>query len=356
MKKSLSRARVGFLILIGVITFVAGTFFIGEKSRLFTSTFYVQVNFTAAEGVKPGNLVMLSGYNIGTVTDIALSENADSVRLLLRVGEDVHRFIKADSKAEIKQEGLVGNKIINIIPGSQQLKQIEDYDYIQGVPPFALTSLADNVTSITDTSKIIANELKQLLVRLNRGEGSLGRLLTDPEIYDNLRNITAKTDTGLEIATRQITQLADLIGRLTKTVDVLAMKADTTIKNANTISREVEILVRNLNDGKGTVGALLSDRGLYDSLATLVGTLNDMSIDAGSAADQASKSIYNMRRHWLFGRVFGGDDMEKETTPESAYRRRLNELKKRQGELDKREEQIRELERKLGVNPPGEGK
>ena len=84
-KTSLSRARVGFLIFVGVLAFTVGIFFVGQKSQLFSSVFFVQVNFANVEGVKPGAAVMLSGYSVGTVSDITLTPQADSIRLLLRI-------------------------------------------------------------------------------------------------------------------------------------------------------------------------------------------------------------------------------------------------------------------------------
>ena len=351
MKKTFSRVRVGLLIFLGVITFVVGIFMVGEKSQFFAQTFFVHVNFPSAEGVKPGNIVVMSGYNVGTVTDIELSTNADSVRLTLRISERVRKFIKPDSRAEIKQEGLVGNKIINLLPGSTTLSSVGTFEYIQGVPPFALTSLADNVTSITDTTRIVMNEIKQLLVHLNRGDGSLGKLLTDDQVYNNFAHITASTDSGLSIAVRQIVRLSDLLERVTRTVNALAVKADTSVQNINGMTQEIELMAQNINAGKGTVGALLSDRRLYDSLLTLISSLTDVSIDAGNAAGQTAESIHALRQHWLFGRLFGGENIDNEPAPESAYRRQMKELKRRISELDRREQAIRELEKKLGLSP-----
>jgi phospholipid/cholesterol/gamma-HCH transport system substrate-binding protein len=352
MKKKFSVARVGFFILMGVILFVVAIFLIGEKSQFFSSTFFVSVNFSSAEGVKPGAVVVLSGYNVGTVSDISLSSNADSVRLLLRINESVHQFIKQDSKAEIKQEGLVGNKIINLQIGSPSLEPIRNYGMIDGVPPFALTSLADNVTSITDSTKVISAELKNLFVRMNRGQGTLGKFLTDDAVYENLKDITAQVNASLKLTVDQLNRLAMILSKTSLSVNLLVAKVDTTVDNTNKITHEVDVLLENINGGKGTVGALLSDRKLYDTLVGLVGALTDVSYDAGNAANQTAQSIHALRNHWLLGRVFGGDDPVKDKPPVSAYEKRMRELKEKLREIDQREKQIRDLEKKLGIEPP----
>ena len=354
MNIQLSRARVGALIFVGVLTFTVAIFLVGEKTQLFSSTFVVQVNFTAAEGVKPGTFVVLSGYSVGSVSDIQLTQFADSVRIVMHISERVHPFIKADSKAEIKQEGLVGNKIINLLIGSPGLPPVERGGYIQGVPPFALTGLADNLTAIMDTTKIMTGELKTLLHRLNNGEGTLGRLLTDDAVYRNISGMTAKADSGIGLATAELLHLSDILGRIAKNVDGLTRRSDSAIGSIANATGELTSLLRNLNEGKGTAGALLTDRRMYDSLVSLVGALSAVTYDAGNASNQLAQSMYAMRHHWLLGRIFGGDGSDKEAAPTPAYRNMMRELNARAAELEAREARLRERERAAGVPPAGD--
>ena len=93
-----------------------------------------------------------------------------AIRSYYGIDEGVRGFIKTDSKAEIKQEGLVGNKFISVSIGSPEAKEIPDYGFIRGIPPFALSSIADNFISIADTVKQVTGELFVLLSRLNHGE------------------------------------------------------------------------------------------------------------------------------------------------------------------------------------------
>lgn len=351
MKQGLSRARVGLLIFIGVLAFVIGVFTVGEKSQLFSSTFEVHVNFSAAEGVKTGSQVVLSGYAIGTVTDIRLSDNADSVRLTLKVSEEVHPFVKVDSKAEIKQEGLVGNKIINIMIGSEKAKPVEPGGYIQGIPPFALTSLADNVTAITDTTKKITGVVYDMLLDMREGKGSVGKLLMDDGLYNNLVSITARTDSSLTLMVDKINRLTDNLESITSSVDRLVVNADTAMQEVNALAAESRELVDKLNSGKGTIGALISDRELYDSLVVLIDALTDVTYDASNVTNQAAQSIYSMRDHWLLGRFMGGEEAEREGPPVPAYREKMKKLDRMLMELQRRQEQIEARERELGIAP-----
>ncbi|MCZ7555382.1 MAG: MlaD family protein [Bacteroidia bacterium] len=348
MKRTLSRARVGFLIFVGVLTFTVAIFFVGEKSQIFSSVFYVQVNFPNAEGVKPGAYVVLSGYNVGTVSTLKLTPGADSVRLILRIDSDVWKFIKSDSKAEIKQEGLVGNKFINIGIGSTNAARVENYGFVQGVPPFALAGLADNFTAMMDTAKQVSVELNTLLGNLNRGKGTAGRLLHDDALYLELVALTEETKEGIRKTNTQLDQLSKLLANSMKVVDRVALSADTAMANTSKLTAEAASLMEDINAGKGTIGALLKDRELYDSLVTLLSALTDVTYDAGNAADQTAKGIRAMREHWLLGRVFGGEDMESEEPMQSAYVKKMRELQTRLRELEKREERLRAIETEKG--------
>ncbi len=348
-KTSLSKARVGFLVFVGVIAFTLAIFFVGQKSQLFSSVFYVQVNFSSAEGVKPGAYVMLSGYNVGTVSNISLSESADSVRLLLRVDAEIHPFIKTDSKAEILQEGLVGNKYINLSIGSDKAERVKDYGYIKGIAPFAIAGLAENVSAITDTTRMVISELNTMLSRINRGEGTLGKLFTEDEVYDRLAEITRQTEEGLRITNRHLDNLSDLLIQSAEVLNRITVKADTAMDNTNRLTAEAAELIADVNSGNGTLGALMKDRSLYDSLVTLLSALTDVSYDAGNAATQASRSLHAMREHWLFGRVFAGEEFEEEDPPESSYQRKLRLLNARIHEIEMRERRVAEQEQKSGL-------
>ncbi len=349
IKKNISRARVGFLIFVGVLTFTVAIFVVGEKSQIFSSVFYVRVNFPNAEGVKPGAYVVLSGYNIGTVSDIILTPEADSVRLLLRIDSDINPFIKTDSKAEIKQEGLVGNKFINITIGGDKTPRVSNYGFIQGVPPFALSALADNFGSMMDTAKQVSVQLNTMLQNLNAGKGTLGHLLHDDELYLQLVAVADETEAGLKKTSKQLDELSRLLANSMKVVERIALSADTAMIHTSRITGEAAMIMEDLNSGKGTVGLLLKDRKLYDSLSSLLGALTDVTWEAGNAATQTARSIHAMRGHWLLGRVFAGDDFENEEPMQSAYTRKMHELQRRMSELERREEALRNREVDTGV-------
>lgn len=343
MSKKASKARVGFLIFLGVITITVATFFIGEKTHLFSDVYYIRVNFKSAEGVKPGGSVLLSGYSIGTVWQLDLSPTGDSVRLTLRLEDRVRPLLKSEAKAFIGQEGLVGNKFIRL-ELSEKGNDVGDYCYIQGIEPFGLSEIMRDTRELVDTTKYITGQLKDVLNQINSGRGTLGRLLVDEGIYRNLQQISARADSGLSLATIQLASLSTLLIQLTKSVHRVVDRADSTMQDAHLITSEGAKFMANLNEGKGTFGALVTERAMYDSIATLIGLLQNVSIDASNAADQIAKGMYGVRTHWLLGRVFGGDDVENEKPPQASFQQKIRALLKKERELEEREKKIQKRE------------
>jgi len=340
MKASHSKFRVGLLIVLGVVAITLGIFFVGEKSKLFSSAFFVRVNFTSVEGVKPGTLVYLSGYSVGTVADISLVRG-DSVRLTLRLEERIRPFIKRDSHARIDQEGLVGNKVISLFTGSAASQPVNDYDFITGVQPYSLADLTADARMLVDTSKYIAGQVKDIFVDVNRGVGTLGLLLKDDAVYRNFEQITMKSDTTLALVNRQLLGLSAILENLTQAVYRLVLRSDSTVMRANEATREVEIFVRKMNEGQGTLGALVTDRSMYDSLNALLGDLQAVSHDASNAADQISKAVYAMRTHWLLGRVFGPLEQVEQEPPASSLNQQWRELRRQERRLQRLLESLR---------------
>ncbi len=343
MKETASRARVGLLLLLGVLALTAGIFFIGQKSLLFSPVFYFRVNFKSAAGVKPGSNVLLSGYNVGTVTSLALTPAGDSVTLTLRVEERIRPFVKNDAVAMIDQEGLVGNKYITLQIGTENGVPVHEYGFIRGAEPFELGAILQSARSMIDTTRFISEQVKGIMTRIGAGEGTLGKLITDDRMYDNLTQVTARADSGLSYATLQLAAVSGVVGRLAQSVEVVVRRSDSTIQNANRITAEAARFISSINEGKGTAGALLTDRALYDSLVTLVALLQNTTIDAGNAADQLAKGMYGLRTHWLLGRVFGGPSIDKEEQPRSSYEQRMRQIIQRERAVEEKERKLRSV-------------
>ena len=118
MRKTTSeKLKLGILVSIGLLVFIAAIYFIGQRQNIFAKTFSVSTNFNNVNGLIKGNNVRYSGINVGTVKTISMI-NDSTINVTMVIEEKMIHHIKKDAIATIGTDGLVGNMIVNIIPGN----------------------------------------------------------------------------------------------------------------------------------------------------------------------------------------------------------------------------------------------
>ena len=179
MKKDTGfKIKLGIFISLGIAVFIVGIYFIGEKQQLFRSTFHLSGVFRDVAGLQAGNNVRLSGINVGTVENISIVSDT-SVRVEILIDENTRKFIKKDAIASIGSEGLMGNKIIIINPGTGGKKEIENNDIVQTIQPINMDDILVSLKSSIDNTTVITSNLSKITDNVQSGKGTLGRLLTD---------------------------------------------------------------------------------------------------------------------------------------------------------------------------------
>ena len=179
------KLKLGFFVFIGLIFFFGIIFLIGSKQNLFNAQIQLSTTFQNASGLKVGNTVRFSGISIGTVENIEII-NDSTVKVDLMIKDDVKKFIKTDSKASISSEGVIGDKILVISQGSSQSKSVKDGGIIKSFEPIEFDDILASVKISAENAEIITDELATILVSINDGEGTIGRLINDEEIAKDL--------------------------------------------------------------------------------------------------------------------------------------------------------------------------
>lgn len=179
------KLKLGFFVFIGLIFFFGIIFLIGSKQNLFNAQIQLSTTFQNASGLKVGNTVRFSGISIGTVENIEII-NDSTVKVDLMIKDDVKKFIKTDSKASISSEGVIGDKILVISQGSSQSKSVKDGDKIKSFEPVEFDDILASVKISAENAEVITDELATVLVSINEGEGTIGRLINDEEIAEDL--------------------------------------------------------------------------------------------------------------------------------------------------------------------------
>jgi phospholipid/cholesterol/gamma-HCH transport system substrate-binding protein len=189
MKKDAgSTIKLGVFISLGVAVLVLGIYFIGERQQIFRRTFRVSGVFRDVAGLQEGNNVRFSGINVGTVDKIRIVSDS-SVRVEILIGEGTRQFIKKDAVASIGSEGLMGNKVLVITPGTGGEKEIETNDSIGTVQPINLDDIFTSLKTTIDNTNDITGDLASITGNIQAGKGTIGRLLmsqTDAQKVDSI--------------------------------------------------------------------------------------------------------------------------------------------------------------------------
>lgn len=253
-----AEVQVG-LLLVGSLVFLAiGIFLVGQKTRLFTPTTKVAVLLPNVQGLQAGAPVWLSGVVIGTVADIAFTAplRSDQVTVTLDIDQSAARRLGPDAVVTVKTRGLVGEKYIDITPGSQY--GLSPEVPLQGIPP---TGLDEAVLEATSAFQ----RLDRLIESFEKSEGSLGRLVNDPALYDNLVQLAERLQKVLTAMTEGEGSLAQIISdpRLYQQTMAFTGKGEEA-------AVELQKLARSLQDPDGTLARLAHDPALYEeSLETV---------------------------------------------------------------------------------------
>jgi phospholipid/cholesterol/gamma-HCH transport system substrate-binding protein len=197
MKKDTSKKiRLGIFISIGIALFILGIYFVGERQQLFRSTFRLNGVFKDVAGLQAGSNVRFSGVNIGTVDNIRIVSDT-SVKVEILIDGSTRKFIKKDALASIGSEGLMGNKILIIIPGTGGEKEIENNDILETVQPIDMDDIMMSLKRTIDNSSNITNNLSKITGNIQAGEGTIGRLLMDRSVAQNFDSSIVNLKQGL---------------------------------------------------------------------------------------------------------------------------------------------------------------
>ncbi len=257
MTTSPSSFRVGLFVIFGVAALLAGVFLVGSQEGLFRATYHVSVYFSTVEGVRAGSSVRLAGVDIGVVDEVEVSPRDNKVRLGLKLNSPSKSFVKKDSYATIAPEGLVGNYFVDVSVGSRTGAPIEDGDVLRATDAVRLSAALENAGAVLNNIRQASDEFTKTFAAINEGQGTLGKLIVKEDIYKHLEHMSSEADAGVVRALRNGDTLSE-------SVHDVARRTDSLVANVNAVFTR-------LNEGGGTVGALLSERTMYDSLLIAVG-------------------------------------------------------------------------------------
>lgn len=251
--------RVAGLVVVGVLLLIYGIYKVGKIFDVFADRYTLVTLVPSVAGLREGAPVTVAGQRVGQVSAIDFippERKTDSlnVRVDLAISEEAKPQIRGDSRVFIRPQGLLGDKYIDISPGTAARPQLEEGDTLRTEPTIDIEQFLGRSGAILDSASRAVTDLRMLTAGLLRGEGTMGRLLRDDRLYAQMIDATA----ALEGTLRQLNDPRGTMGRVIH---------DPTLYNRllGAVTR-VDSLSAAIAAGKGTLGKLIQNDSLYRSL------------------------------------------------------------------------------------------
>lgn len=279
---------VGIFIFLGLAIFVAGVLTLGGKQKRFVKSIKLEAVFDNVSGLTAGNNIWFSGVKVGTVKKISFYGNSQ-VLITMNVEEEAQKYIRKDSKAKLSSDGLIGNKIIEIIHGNPNSPSVEDGDRLQVDKALSTEELMETLQQNNKNLLGITSDFKALTLKIKRGEGTIGALLTDSllavhfkDIISNLQQASINTNKVSLAASQFSSKLNSQEGLanqlLTDTVVFRNLKASVAqLQKASSSAAQITENLKNVSnklDSKDNAfGVLLNDKEVANKLKNTLGNL-----------------------------------------------------------------------------------
>ena len=308
------QTRVGILVAAALLIFGVTTFLLGRQQHLWERKVDYILYFTRTNGLQKGAPVSLSGLPIGSVDRLhfATEPGINRIEVGIRVDADAAPRIRTDTRATLRTLGLLGDKYIELVPGTQSdavpippgevIPSVDptDYEAVFGQSGDIVTNIVEVTAALKDVLQTIqrgegllgamvqnrefgkatledlqgtlvnvrstTQNLDRVLARVDRGEGVIGRLLRDSKESRDIMAGLTKSVQSLERLTTRLDKGRGAAIRLVEDQqygDRLLAKLDRTVDNLAEVSAK-------LNSQEGTLGKLINDPSLYRDTQSLV--------------------------------------------------------------------------------------
>ena len=301
------QVRVGLVIIVALAILSAGVFMVGQIGHVFGERYRLVTVMSTAAGLVPGAPVQVAGQTAGQVDRIEFISpeqrpaTGEAVAVWLAVNTEVRDQIRGDSRARVRTQGLLGDRLIDIEPGSPGQPVLQDGDTLSSAPALSYQELLGQASDAIDGLTRLSASLADLTEGLLEGEGTAGQLLVNDQLYrqlvtlgDHLNEVLGPVAAGEGVFGRMLSD-DELYERLVAAVASLDTLSASVVAGEGTLGRlvasdslyraltsstaTVDSLLASLQDGEGSIGKLFTDDGLYEEVLKTLVDLNTLLAD-----------------------------------------------------------------------------
>jgi phospholipid/cholesterol/gamma-HCH transport system substrate-binding protein len=268
--------RVGLLVSAAAVVLMVFLFFIGSEQKVFARKNEYKVKFDTVSGLAEGNPVKISGVTVGVVRDIYLPRDPrqKDVDIQLMVDRKYADRIRGDSRARLKKLGLLaGDSYIDISPGSPRFEALEPGSIIPAARQTNVDQLISSGEDLVDNFVQISYSLKNILSRVDRGEGLLGELTSSPQTKQRITDTLLATLNKTNSVLAHVESGHGLMGKLIYDDKYADQLTGSLVQSADSLKTIVATVQKSFESGQGALPALLNDpegkKRVYDLVENL---------------------------------------------------------------------------------------
>ena len=310
-KKTIENAKLGGLVIAGILFLVFTLYMIGKNQNMFGASITITAVVESVNGLVPGNNVRYKGLNVGTVKSVDMA-NDSLLHVVMYIQKKMVPFIRKNSLTSIGTDGLMGNKLIQIIPQERGAEPVEEGDVIYSMKPVSTDEMLQRIGTSSEFVEKTTENLFEITTKLNKSE-SLWGLLSDSLLTEDIKvavsemkQATSKAASMANAGNQFMTDLKEGEGLVKKLFTDAELVDDFTVSlekikessnQAVRIVNQVNVLIDSLESGEGTVGLLLKDPSFRDALSNSMQNLE-------MSTERFNENMEAMRSNFLFRRYF----------------------------------------------------
>ena len=253
--------KLGAFVLAGLLALIFALYMIGQNRSLFGSNFELKARFSNINGLIEGDNVLFSGIQAGTVKSIVIL-NDTTIEAVMLIDNKFKPFVRKNAKASIGTQGLMGDKVINIVPGKGSSGLVSANDLIGTRKVINTDDMLETLSKTNNNIADISESLKNTVLQLDKS--AAWNLINDKSLKQSIR-LTLKN-------------------------------IEQTSTNAREMTRGLDELVAQVKQGKGNAGLLLKDSTLAGNLNEAVSKIRLASNNANQVTEQLNKMVNELNR------------------------------------------------------------
>jgi phospholipid/cholesterol/gamma-HCH transport system substrate-binding protein len=323
-RTTLSELRVGVLAIATIAILIIFILSVSGDIALFKRTVSYKTRFNAAEGLKSGDEVRLAGKLVGKVDSvefgqIPVSANDKPIVVTMTLNaDDVRDRIRQDSATVLGQQGFLGDRVIDISTGTRGADPLPEGAEIPSADVAGLQQVFGGASDLLVQFNTVGKQLQELMANVNRGEGTIGKLLHDDALYVNLN--------------RTVVEFQDIANRFSRGQGTIAklINDPKLYDDLRGTTSELQSMMADLRSGKGTLGKLITDEQMYRQV-------NELLAKFGTTADKFDRITADIEAgRGTFGKFLKDEKLHDDLQASVASIRKITEgIEKGEGSVGK---------------------